>query len=74
MEDITRDAIEAAGREHVLSVALEERIKMRWGYRRWYRANRAVLSHPSWRSDELLNAAALVELLALRRMVKRASR
>ena len=64
--DIERDAIEV----HVLSVALDERIRTRIMYRRWYRSERAA----GWPKpdNETLNIAALIELLALRRAAKRA--
>jgi hypothetical protein len=78
MEDVTRDAIEAAGREHVLSVALDERIRLRVRARSWYRTNARWLRLGSlaseWGEDEHTNRAALRELLALRSMVKRATR
>lgn len=58
---------------HLLTVALDERIRDRIKYRKWYRETRGVLRRPAWRIEEALNAAVLTELLAIRRTVKRAA-
>ena len=66
--DIERDAIEG----HFLTWALSMRIRDRILWRRWYRSERAK----GWPKPtaEMLNTAALMELLALRRLAKRAAK